>query len=79
MFDGFFCHNLEYNAYTEFITAMFEKTDLFISQGKDLLESLSKKSGLLVYGGNIRKSINEDYKSVIETWMRQKFEDRVKE
>ena len=23
--EGFFCHNLEYNPYTEFVTYMFEK------------------------------------------------------
>ena len=25
VFEGFFCHNLEYNPYTEFVTDMFEK------------------------------------------------------
>ena len=25
VFGGFFCHNLEYNPYTEFVTDMFEK------------------------------------------------------
>ena len=25
VFEGFFCHNLEYNLYTEFVTVMFEK------------------------------------------------------
>ena len=35
VFEGFFCYNLEYNPYTEFVTDMFEKRDLFKSQGKD--------------------------------------------
>ena len=39
-YDGFFCHNIEYNPYTEFVTDMFEKRDLFKSQGKDLLQNL---------------------------------------
>ena len=32
-----------------------------------------------VYGGSIRKDINEGYKCVTETWLRDNFEDRVKE
>ena len=79
VFEGFFCHNLEYNTYTEFVTDMFEKRDLFKSQGKDLLQNLAKKIGLSVYGGNIRKDINEQYKCVTEKWMRENFDDRVKE
>ena len=58
---------------------MFEKRDLFKSQGKDLLQNLAKKIGLSVYGGNIRKDINEEYKCVTENWMRENFDDRVKE
>ena len=79
VFEGFFCHNLEYNPYTEFVTDMFQKRDLFKSQGKDLLQNLAKKIGLSVYGGNIRKDINEEYKCVTENWMRENFDDRVKE
>ena len=79
VFEGFFCHNLEYNPYTEFVTDMFEKRDLLKSQGKDLLQNLAKKIGLSVYGGNIRKDINEEYKCVTENWMKENFDDRVKE
>ena len=79
VYEGFFCHNLEYKTYTEFVTDMFEKRDLFKSQRKDLLQNLAKKIGLSVYGGNIRKDINEEYKCVTETWMREYFDDRVKE
>ena len=39
IFEGFFCHNLEFNPYTEFVTDMFEKRDYFKSQGKDLLQN----------------------------------------
>ena len=78
-YEGFFCHNLEYNPYTEFVTDMFEKRDLFKSQGKDLLQNLAKKIGLSVYGGNIRKDINEENKCGIENWMKEIFDDRVKE
>ena len=79
VYEGFFSHNLEFNPYTEFVTDMFEKRDLFKSQGKDLLQNLAKKIGLSVYGGNIRKDINEEYKCVTENWMKENFDDRVKE
>ena len=79
VFEGFFSHNLEFNPYTEFVTDMFQKRDMFKSQGKDLLQNLAKKIGLSVYGGNIRKDINEEYKCVTENWMRENFDDRVKE
>ena len=79
VYEGFFCYNLEFNPYTEFVTDMFEKRDMFKSQEKDLLQNLAKKIGLSVYGGNIRKDINEEYKCVTENWMRENFDDRVKE
>ena len=79
VFEGFFCHNLEYNPYTEFVTDMFEKRDMFKSQRKGLLQNLAKKIGLSVYGGNIRKDINEEYRCVTENWMKENFNDRVKE
>ena len=79
IYEGFFCQNLEFNLYTEFVTDTFKKRDLFKSQGKDLLQNLAKKIGLSVYGGNIRKDINEEYKCVTENWIRENFDDRVKE
>ena len=79
VFEGFFCHNLEYNNYTEFATDMFEKRDFFKSQVKNSLQILAKKIGLSVFSGKIRKNINEEYKSVTENWMRENFDFRVKE
>ena len=58
---------------------MFEKRILFKPQGKELFQKLGKKVGLSVYGGNIRKDRNEEYKCVTETWMTETFDDRVKE
>ena len=79
VYEGFFCHNLEFNPYKEFVTDMFEKRDLFKSQGKELFQNLVKKIGLSVYGCNIRKDINEEYICVTENWMKENFDDRVKE
>ena len=39
--EGFFCHNLNFNPYTEFVTDLFGKRDMFKSQGKDLLQNLA--------------------------------------
>ena len=47
-FRGFFCHNLENNPSTELLTDMFEKRDLFKSQGKHLAQKLVKMIGLSV-------------------------------
>ena len=44
IYEGFFSHNLEFNPYTEFVTDMFQKRDMFKSQGKDLLQNLAKKN-----------------------------------
>ena len=58
---------------------MFEKRDFFESQGKDLLQNVAKKIGLSVCGGNIRKDSNEENKCITEDWMRENFDDGVKE
>ena len=55
IYEGFFCYILKNNTYTQFVTDMFDKRDLFKSQGKYLLQNLAKKIGLSVYDGNIRK------------------------
>ena len=44
VFGGVFCLNLEIIPDSEFLIDMFEKRDLFKSQGKDLLENLGKRS-----------------------------------
>ena len=79
VFEGFFCHNLDYHPYTKIVTDMFDKIDLFKSQRKDLLQKLAKKIGISIYGGNIGKDVNEEYKFVRETWMRDNFKAWVKE
>ena len=79
LFEGFFCQNLKYNPYTEFVFDMFEKRELFKSEGKDLLQNLDKTIGLSVYVGNIRQDVNEEYKCVTENWMRENFVHKVRE
>ena len=79
VFEGFFCHNLQYIPYTEFVTDMFVKRHLLKSQGKNLLQNLAKKIGLSIHGCNIRKDINEEYICVTESWTIKNYDDRVKE
>ena len=79
VYEGFFCHNLEYNPYTDFDTDMFEKQDLVKTQGNDLLQNLAKRIGLSVYGGNFGNDINEEYKCFTENCMKENIDDRVKE
>ena len=76
--EGFFCDNLDYNPYTEFVSDMFEEKILFKAQGRNLLQNQAKKIESSVYGGNIRKDINEECKCVTETWMRENLDDRIK-
>ena len=44
VFEGFFCHKLEYTPSTDFVTDMFEKSDFFEPKRKDSLQNLAKKS-----------------------------------
>ena len=59
IYEGFFCNNLGLNSYTELVTDLFEKKDLFKSQGKDLLQNLSKKTGFSVYGLASKRVMND--------------------
>ena len=47
VFERFFCYNLEYNPYTEFVIDMFGKRDSFKSQGKDLLQNLAQNNRII--------------------------------
>ena len=62
VFQGFFCHNIEYNPYTDFTTDNLKKRDLFKARARDLPQDLAEMIGLPVYCGNFRnkktKNIN---------------------
>ena len=75
VFEGFFCRNLKYNPYTEFVIDMFVKRDLFEAQGRDSLQNLAKNIGVSVYGGNFKKDKNKEKKCVLETSMGDNFDD----
>ena len=77
VYEGFFCHNLDYNPDTEFVTDIFDRRDLFESKRKNLLQNLAQKVGLLVYGSNIGKDLKEECKCVTENWLKENFDDTV--
>ena len=55
----FFSHNMHYNPYTDFVIDMVANCDRHKKQGIDLLQTLGKKVANSVYGGNIRRDVND--------------------
>ena len=58
---------------------MVGKRDLFEKQGKELLQTLFKKIETSVHGGNIRRDVKDQFICVTENWMRESYDDRVRE
>ena len=69
---------MQNKTYTEFVKVMVAKCDLY-KKGKDLLQTLAKKIANPVYGGNIRRDVNDQYKRVTKNWMKENYDYRVKE
>ena len=57
VYEGFFCYIVQFNPYVDFVNEMFGKHDLYKKE-KDLSKGLSKKVTNSVFGGKIRKHIN---------------------
>ena len=73
--EGFFCDNLEFNPFERFIIDMTNKRNKFKEENKTLLQTLIKKVSNSVYGGCIRKDIEESYKCVTQNWMKNENDD----
>ena len=58
---------------------MVAEYDLYKKQQRDMLGGLFQRVNNSVYGGNIRKDINDQYKFVTENFVKEKYDDRVKE
>ena len=69
---------MQYNPYTEFVNDIVAKRDADKKQGKDLLQTLAKKIANPVYGGNIRRDVNDQFKCVTNKWMKENYDERVK-
>ena len=62
--ERFICDNLEFNPFERFFINMTNKRNKFKEENKTLLQTLTKKVSISVYGGCRRKDIEESYKSV---------------
>ena len=76
--EGFKSDNLEYNPFERFIIVMTEKMNKFKKEIKSFLQTFTKKCSNSVYGGCIRKNIEESYKSVTQSWVKIEYDDSVK-
>ena len=77
--EGFICDNLDFNPFERFIIDMTSKRNKFKGENKTLLQTLTKKVSNSVYGGCIRKDVEESYKCVTQNWMKNEYDDSVVE
>ena len=78
LLDGFIRKRLEYNPFELFIIYMTDKRTKFRKESKALLQTFTKNcSNAAVYGGCIRKDIEESYKCVNHKWMQNEYGDSV--
>ena len=75
--EGFICDNLEINPFGEIITDMTDKRNKFKENDKLLMQTISKAVSNSVYGCCVRKDIEESYKCVTQSWMKNKYDDSV--
>ena len=75
--EGFLCDNLEFNPFERFIIDMTNKTNKYKEENKILLQTLTEKVSNAVYGGSIRKDIEESYKCVTQSWMKNEYNESV--
>ena len=79
LFENFFRHNMQYKPHTEFLNDLVAKRGRYKKQRRDLLQKLSKKIANSVFGRNIRWDVNDHFKCVTDNWMKENYNDRVKE
>ena len=75
----FICGKLEFYPFERFIVDMTNERKKFKEENKTLLQALTKKVSNAVYGGCIRKDIEESYKCETQTWMKNEYDDSVVE
>ena len=57
--EGFFCDNLEFNLFERINIDMTNERNKYKEENKTLLQTITKKVSIAVYGGCIRKDIEE--------------------
>ena len=78
VYEGFFCRNMQFNPFVGFLNNMVAKCDPFRKQRENWLQRLSKKVNINVYRGKIRKDTDDQYKCATKKWMKEIYDDRVK-
>ena len=73
------CVNLQFNPFERFILDMTDKRNKYKEGNKTLLQTLTKKVSSAVYGGCIRKDIEEIYKCVTQSWTKNEYDESVAE
>ena len=71
VYRGSLCRNVQYNPFTEFVTDMVGERDLYRKQGKELLQTLSKKMNNWVYPSNNRRDVYDKIIRVAENWFKK--------
>ena len=75
--EGFICDNLEFNPFERFLIDMTNKRSNYKDEIKTLLQTLTKKVSNAVYGGCMRKHIEESSNCVIQSWMKNENDESV--
>ena len=75
--EGFVCDNLEFNPFERFTIDMTNKINKYKEGNKTLLQTLTKNVSNAVYVGCIRKDIEESYKCVTQSWMKNEYDESV--
>ena len=76
-FERFKCDNSEFKPFERFLIDMTNKRSNYKEENKTLLQTLTKKVSNAVYGGCIRKHIEESYKGVTQSWMKNEYDESV--
>ena len=74
---SFMCDILEFNPFERLIEDMADKRNKFKEENKTLLQILTKKVSQSVYGGCMRKVIEESYKCVAQNGMKNEYDESV--
>ena len=77
IFEGFKCDNLDFNPFERFFMDMTDKGNRFKEENKTFLQTTTIKVSNSVYGGCIRRDIEEYYKCATQSWMKDEYDDSV--
>ena len=73
--EGLICDNLEFNPFEKFILDMTDKGNKYKDENKTFLQTITKKVSNSVNGCCIEKDIDECYKCVTQSWMKNEYDE----